>query len=235
LEKAKDKVFKLALPFECEIDDSGSIIIIKDKFGNRNFIPCDYGSIFSVGGIDRDGFVLFTLTHKEMKKQQPKQTILPQSKAHMNGYALFHTNLSKSFGYGGLKSVFEYYKKDSDLSYYLIVKKEGKPDRKLLLGSLRESTSRIFQVASIIHEKFPRDKKFDKTELTQYLPSSLNGARIVKGTLDILTKEGYLIAGSGKFGKKNKTKEIFSKTETLEKYLADPRSWQKPNGLNIGS
>jgi len=183
---------------------------------------------------DDDGYVRFDISFLEYPRT-PRQTSLPQVEAHVNGFTVFHTNLSNSFGYGGKKSTFEYYKRDSDLSYYALIKTEGKQTRKIQLGSLGDPNSRIFQVASIIHKRFLREKPFDKHELTQYLPPPLNGARIIKGTLDILSKEGYLVEGTVKSGKKNRDKETFAKTEKLEKHLSDPRSWQKPNGLNIGS
>jgi hypothetical protein len=231
LESRKHREFKLAAPLQFEI--SNSELIIKDKFANTNIILIDPSLLFSISNPDDDGYVRFDISFLESRK--PRQTILPQSEAHVNGFTLFHTNLSHSFGYGGKRSLFDYYKRDSDLSYYVLIKKEGKKDRKLQLGSLSEPNSRIFQVACIIHKRFLRDKAFDKHELTQYLPPPLNGARIIKGTLDILAKEGYLKSDTVKSGKKNRDKEIFSKTEKLEKYMADPRSWQKPNGLNTGS
>jgi hypothetical protein len=231
LEKVKQKQFKLCLPLNCAIKNSE--IVIKDKFETQNVIPFSDGNSFSLGYMDNDGFVLFTVTYTENKI--PKQTILSQSVAHINGYTLFHTTLSKSYGYGGQKSVFEYYKRDSDLSYYVLIKKEDKT-RKILLGSLREPTSRIFQMAYIINEKFvAKGQKFDKGQLAKFLPKPLNGARIVKSTLDILTKEGYLNMNEEKSGKRLRTKELFMRTEKLEKFFADPRSWQKTNGLNIGS
>jgi hypothetical protein len=232
LEKVRLKQFKLCLPLNCLVKNSE--IVIKDKFETQNVIPFSDGNAFSLGNMDNDGFVLFTVTYAE--KKLPRQTsILSQTEAHINGYSLFHTNLSKSYGYGGQKSVFEYYKRDSDLSYYALIKKEGKT-RKVLLGSLRDPTSRIFQVTYIINEKFVvRGLQFAKGQLAQFLPKPLKGARIIKSTLDILTKEGYLEASEGPSGKRNRPKEVFSKTDKLDKFMADPRSWQKTNGLNIGS
>ena len=231
MESRKHREFKLAGPLKFEI--TSSEITIVDRFENINSIPLNPSVMFKISNPDDDGYVLFDISYLEHK--QAKQTFLSQTEAHVNGYTLFHTNLSNSFGYGGKRSVFEYYKRETDLSYYALIKKEGKRDRKLQLGSLTEEDSRIFQVACIIHKKFLKDKTFDKYELTQYLPPPLNGARIVKGTLDILAKEGYLKSDTVKSGKKNRDKETFSKTEKLEKYMADPRSWQKPNGFNIGS
>ena len=230
MENRKYREFKLATPLRFEITKDE--ILITDKFINVNAIKLDLGALFDISNPDADGYVLFSILYPEATK--PKQELLPQTEAHVNGFALFHTNLSNSFGYGGKKSLFEYYKRESDLSYYVLIRKEGKKDRKLQLGSLTNPNSRIFQVACIINNHFLKDKDFDKYELTQYLPPPLNGARIIKSTLDILTKEHFLKSDTVKSGKKNRDKEVFSKTEKLEKYMADPRSWQKPNGLNIG-
>lgn len=232
MESRKHREFKLATPLQFAIRNSE--IIIKDKFENTNTILIDTSVVFNVSNPDNEGYVLFNVSYLEPKK--PRQiTIFAQTEAHMNGYIRFHTNLSNSFGFGGQKSLFEYYKRDSDLSYYALIKTEGKKDRKIQLGSLSEPSSRIFQVACIINERFLRGKIFDKHDLAQYLPRPLNGARIIKGSLDILAKEGYLTSDTAKSGKRNRNKEIFIKTEKLEKHMTDPRSWQKPNGLNIGS
>jgi hypothetical protein len=231
LESRKHREFKLALPLHFEVRENE--IIIKDKFENTSIIPNDSSVSFGQSYIDDDGYVRFDISFVESRK--PKQTILPQTEAHLNGFTLLCSNLTNSFGYGGKKSTFEYYKRSSDLSYYLLVKKEGRKDRKLQLGSLCEPNSRIFQVACIINKQFSKERNFDKYELTQFLPPPLKGPRIIKGTLDILTKEGYLTNATVKSGKKNRDKEVFTKTENLEKYMSDPRPWQKPNGFNIGS
>jgi hypothetical protein len=234
LEKQREKIFKLAVPLRWEIQRTAQAVYlsIEDRYGNTMVL--ENARSIEEGEVDSDGFVRFSVIESS-EVEKPKQLMeMPQSQAHVNGYSLFHTNLSRSFGYGGQKSIFEYYKRDSDLSYYAIIKKEGKPDRKVLLGSLQDQTSRIFQIACIIHKNFVRDKAFDKLELTHHLPSSF-GARIMKATLDILAKEGYLIAENTMSAKRNRPKEAFIKTEKLEKYFADPRSWQKTNGFNIGS
>jgi hypothetical protein len=231
LESRKHREFKLAAPLHVEVGKCE--IVIKDKFDNTNKIPIDLGTSFSISNADDDGYVRFDISFLESKK--PKQTILPQTEAHLNGFNLFHTNLSHSFGYGGKRSLFEYYRRESDLSYYALIKKEGRKDRKVQLGSMTDPNSRISQVASVIHKQFLKATLFDKFDLMQHLPSTLKGARILKGTLDVLTKEGYLENGTVRSGKRNRDKEVFNKTEKLEKYMSDPRSWQKPNGLNIGS
>lgn len=223
--------FKLAVPIVCEVKDAE--IFLTDKYENKNSIPMSHGTAFGLGDVDKDGYLKITVTY-HVPKLATQTTILPQSIAHINGYTLFHTNLSKSYGYGGQKSVFEYYKKDSDLSYYALVKKENKT-RKVLLGSLHEPNSRIFQVACTINDKIGIGQRFEKGALRKLVAKPLNGARIVKSVLDILTKEGYLVMTEEKLGKRYRTTELYSKTEKLEKYFADPRSWQKTNGLNIGS
>lgn len=231
MESRKHREFKLAVPLQFEI--TSSEITILDKFENVNSIPLNPSVVFKISNPDDDGYVLFDISYLEHK--QAKQTFLSQTEAHVNGFTLFHTNLSNSFGYGGQKSVFEYYKRENDLSYYALVKKEGKRDRRIQLGSLRDTTSRIFQISRIINEKFGSSALFNKSELYTRLPPPLNGARIIKGTLDILAKEGYLTGENATSGKRNRPIEIFSKTDKLQKFMADPRSWQKPNGLNIGS
>jgi hypothetical protein len=219
------------VPLQFEVKNSE--ILVKDKFDNANVIFLDTNVLFSISNPDADGYVRFDVSFQESKK--PRQTLLPQTEAHVNGFSLFHTNLSNSSGYGGKRSLFEYYKRESDLSYYAQIRKEGKKARKLQLGSLTEQNSRIFQVAYIINKGFSKNMLFDKSELTHSLPPPLNGARIIKGTLDILTKEDYLKHDTVKSGKRNRDKEVFSKTDKLERFMSDPRSWQKPNGFNIGS
>ena len=209
-------------------------LTVKDIFGTENTIAVDPNIGFCMVKPDLDGYVLFYVY--SIKPVKPNKVSLPtQSEAHVNGYTLFHTNLSKSCSYGTQKSVFEYYKRENDLSYYEVIKKEGKKDRKILFGSLRDPTSRMFQVARLIDSKFKIGETFKKADLYGKLSPSLSNARIIKGTLDILTKEGYLEAHNTTSGRKNTPLELFTKSDKLQKFMADPRSWQKPNGLNIGS
>jgi hypothetical protein len=237
LERQVEKICKLALPLSFQIryhpTEYGDIeMVISDKyFANVLLRDARY---IKMGEVDDDGFVRIQVSEFHRVKTPQHLENMPQAQAHVNGFALISTNVSRSFGYGGQRSIFQYYRRDSDLSYYAIIKKEGRPDRKVLLGSIQESSSRIFQVAYVINKKFARDQKFDKMELGKYLPSAF-GPRIMKATLDILAKEGHLIAETAKSSKINQTKEVFAKTEKLEKYMGDPRSWKKPNGFNIGS
>lgn len=219
------------------IKDPEKTITLSDKYGTAVSLPLGNDYVIGIGNVDIDGFIRIDSMMYKPKVEKAKQTtILPQSEAHINGYELFHTKVTSSYGFGGQKSVFEYYKRDNDLSYYTLIRKEGKKPRKLQLGSLKEEHSRIFQVSRVIRDKFGYDQTaFDRGQLIGYLPKSLSGARILKSTLDILTKEEYLTEGSAPSGKRNRLKEVFTPTEKLVKFMSDPRSWQKTNGLNIGS
>jgi hypothetical protein len=229
------RTFKLALPLSFTVKDNQ--LIIKDRHNEDRIIALNGNLVLDESNPDAEGFVLFNATLTESKK--PKQTILPQSQsqAHVNGFSLLDTKPSRAFGFGGQKSVFEYYKRDSDSTYYALIRNDGKKPRKVLLGSLHDQASRIFKVAYVINQNFPRieGKMFGRAELIAFLPRALSGARILKSILDILVKEEFLIADSAVSGSRNRKKEVYAKTEKLEKFMADPRSWQKTNGLNTGS
>ena len=186
--------------------------------------------------MDSDGFILFEFNYA--KPTKPKKIVLtPQLEAEINGFTLFHSSIPKSKGHGPMKSVYEYYKRDRDLSYYALIKKEGVKTKKLPLGSLVEPSSRIRQMTRIINHHFYRETVFDRKLLEPLLPSNLTHRRIMKAVLDVLLAEGFLAKPRESVETekiRGRATEKFVKTLKLEKFLVDPRSFLKPNGVNVG-
>lgn len=232
MESQKHREFKLAIPLEFEIVESH--LVVKDRFKNTNSISISPNVSFKISNPDADGYVLFDISIAELPKTKLAE-ISPQSEAHINGYTLFHSSVARSISYGDARSIYQYYKRDKDLAYYALIKKDGKPDKKILLGSMLDANSRIFQVTRIIEQKFPQNTTFDKRALKEHLPSPFTTRGIMKSVLDVLVKEGYLDSKDVRSKYRNSSIETFLTKEKLYKFMADPRSWQKPSGFNVGS
>lgn len=238
----KRRIFKLASPLKFELKEPELVVI--DKFSNKNSILLDNLEAFNISNPDSDGFVLFEVFSvatpkpgRAIIRALPKKVVVSssQAEAEVNGYTLFETSPAKSTSYGTIKSVYEYYKRRRDLSYYAIIRREGSQSGKKVLGSLLKYDSRIFQMARIIHQNFRRGEWFDRKKLSQHLPPKLTNRRIMKCILDILTAEKFLEESNAlATGRRGGKVEVFSKTENLEKLMVDPRSFLKPNGVNVG-
>lgn len=230
------KVFKLAFPLKFKRKDAELIII--DRFSESRSINFEELDQFEQKSIDSDRFVLFEVHYAKLSK--PKKMFLPQQvKATINGFTLFHSSVPKSKGHGTTKSIYEYYKRTRDLSYYTLIKKEDDHGnikiKKLLLGSLLESDSRIHQIARVINQSFYRGIAFNRKSLEGFLSSNLSNRRVMKSVLDVLLAEGFLERSKNAIKtKKGRESETFVKTVKLEKFFIDPRSFLKPNGVNVG-
>lgn len=236
------RVFKLAFPFKFRRKDSDLIVI--DRFSESHEINWEKLSEFDLISIDKDKFILFEVKYtkptKPRKIARPRP-LSPQAEAGVNGYTLFHSSVPKSKGHGTTKSNYEYYKREHDLSYYTLIKKENSngntKTKKVILGSLLESSSRIRQMASIINRNFDTKTVFDRNRLTNLteFPSNLTNRRVLKSTLDVLREEGFLKHAEKPLKtKRGREIESFVKTEKLVQFIADPRSVLKPNGVNVG-
>ena len=234
LKEVKRRLFKLGSPLEFKREKSE--LVVKDNFSNIQSIKLDELDTLKISNPDSDGFVLFEVTYSNSIKPKKEIVQLPtQVEAHVNGYTLFHSSVPKSKAYGTTKSIYEYYKKDRDLAYYALIKREGSETKKFTLGSLRDPTSRIHQMARIIYRSFGHDEFFSRNLLSEHLPSSLKSRQVMKCILDILTAEQFLERTNAYTKKKGKRLvEVFFKTKKLEEFMVDPRSFSKPNGLNVG-
>lgn len=219
----KQRVFKLAFPFRIRRKNGDFVII--DNYGNSQSVKADEVESIYMKSIDSDKFVLFEVNCQE--------SVSSQAAAGIDGYTLFHSSVPKSVSYGATKSIYEYYRRDRDLSYYALIKREGSKDRKFLLGSMLKPTSRMSQVMQVILQNFNVDVDFDRYLLSSVLPSSLSQRRMMKCFLDILTFEKYLEMHEAKTGKGRQV-ELFRRTEKLREFLISPRLRKKPNGLSLG-
>lgn len=228
----KHRIFKLGIPLEFKLENSE--LVIKGSFSNYQLVKLDELESFKISPPDADGFALFEVIYSTSPKQKKIKVQLPtQVEAYVNGYTLFHSSVPKSIAYGSTKSIYEYYEREGDLAYYALIKREGSKTKKFLLGSLRNPSSRIHQMARIIHRNFRRNEAFNRKILSEYLPSPLKSRQLMKCMLDILTTKKFL-RKSDVYTKKRRIIEIFTKTEEMEKFMIDPRSFSKPNGLNVG-
>lgn len=86
------------------------------------------------------------------------------------------------------KTIYDYYKRDKDLSYMVLVK-IGNNVRPYKLGSLFDANSII---GTALNE-FSRRKPFSRRDLKlESMPPHLKQGQIIKSCLDILAHEGYL-------------------------------------------
>ena len=203
-----------------------SEIIITDGFFVSDSIKLTELDKITFKSIDSDGFILF-----EVNYVKPKKTILsPQVEAGINGYTFFHSSIPKSKAYGTEASIYEYYKRERDLSYYTLIKRNSKI-KKIVLGSLLDPNSRIYQIAMIINHSFRRGETFDRKKIEPLLPSRLRNRRIIKSVLDVLTAEGFLKRTETEL--RGKLHEEFIKTEKLEKFMFGPRPFVKSFGVSV--
>lgn len=234
LNSQKRKLFKLAFPLK--IKRNNSELVLVDRFSVSHPIKFEDLDELELKSIDSDGFILFEFNYA--KPTKPKKIFLaPQVEARVNGFTLFHSSVTKSKGHGPTKSVYEYYKRERDLSYYALITKEGVKTKKVLLGSLLKPGTRIRQMARIIDQHFDRGVPFDRKSLESILPSNLANRRIMKATLDVLLAEGFLAKPRETPETRNtrgRTSEKFVKTMMLRRFFVDPRSFLKPNGVNVG-
>jgi flagellar protein FlaI len=120
---------------------------------------------------------------------EPKTIILSPQVEASRGYHLVYTSVPKSKGTS--KNIYEYYKRDQDLSYVALVRGDSKA-RKISLGSLKNPNSTINQITRVIDQSFSSNETFDRKKLVSLLPKRLTQGQKLKSTLEILTVEGFL-------------------------------------------
>lgn len=237
------KRFKLALPLKFKRKDSE--LIVTDKFSISHTIELEQLDEFMQKFPDSDGFTLFEVSYikptnskvSNVPLQSDKVLLTPQVEAGINGYTLFHSSVPISKGHGTTKSVYEYYKRNRDLSYYALIKKEGSENQKIVLGSLLDRNSRLQMFARVIDVNFGMTQPFSRSLLDPYLPSYLSNRRVMKCLLDVFLAEELIERSKIKYKsiiRRGRKAEYFRKTHELSLIVADPRSFLKPNGVNVG-
>jgi len=156
---------------------------ISFKVNNSNLIWSDGIASFQVDmkrleqcnlrGPDPDGFVHFEILEASYKRQTRE-----------NGYELFDTKQAE-----GGPGVYDYFKRDSDLSYCYQVRMGNKTSARHDLGSLKDPESKISRLMKL----FSRTEPIAKSDLWEMdLPSGLKSGRVFKSVIDILLREGFL-------------------------------------------
>lgn len=232
LQSKEHKKFKLAFPLKFKRKNSE--LIVTDKFSVSHTIELEQLDEVMQKSPDCDGFTLFEVSY--VKPTKPN-VLTPQVEAGINGYNLFHSSVPLSKGHGTTKSVYEYYKRNRDLSYYALIKKEGSEPQKILLGSLLDRNSRLQMMARVIDVNFRMTEPFSRSLLDPYLPSYLSNRRVMKCVLDVFLVEEFIERSKIKYKsiiRRGKMAEYFRKTDKLPLIVADPRSFLKPNGANVG-
>jgi hypothetical protein len=104
-------------------------------------------------------------------------------------YTLLMTNKAKRATYGSEISEYQYYKREKDASYFVVIKQGDKIIRDYNLGSLLDPDSKITLALKTLN----REKPFYRRDLKYHLmPSSLKQGQLIKSCLDILAHEGFL-------------------------------------------
>lgn len=139
------------------------------------------------------------------EKTREAQTDLSSSLTIPDGYRFLVATEPKQFARDRKRSRYEAYKRDKDLSYITIIKRNGSTYPPIRLGSLLDPESLI----SVALKEFSKPGTFLRNELRpKNLPMSLAHGQRVKACLDVLEKEGFLVKSSINVGK----------TRTMDKY-----------------
>lgn len=97
----------------------------------------------------------------------------------------------------GLKGKYYYYHNKEHRSYIALVTRGGSKPSRIVLGSLEDRNSTLYQVL----EKLPEQKAFLKAELNNVLPAKIvENRQPIKAALDILERDGYVRRTGNKFG-----------------------------------
>lgn len=111
------------------------------------------------------------------------------------GYDLIDTKEASKM-IKGLKGKYYYYFNKDGKYLALVTRGSGRPGR-IVLGSLQDHSSTLYQVL----EKLPLDKPFHKAQLNSSLPAKIvENRQPIKAALDILEKEGYVRKTGNKVG-----------------------------------
>jgi hypothetical protein len=110
----------------------------------------------------------------------------------------------------GLKGKYYYYFNNETKEYLALVSRGGNKPSRIVLGSLDDRNSTLFQVL----EKLPKDRVFHKAELNSLLPAKIvENRQPIKAALDILEREGFVKKTGNKIG-------VSEEYVRSEKYIA---------------
>lgn len=97
----------------------------------------------------------------------------------------------------GLRGKYYYYYNEEKREYLALVSRGGSKPNRVVLGSLDNRNSTLYQVL----EKIPKDKVFHKAELNNVLPAKIvENRQPIKAALDILEREGFVKKTGKKVG-----------------------------------
>jgi len=112
------------------------------------------------------------------------------------GYELVDTKESAKM-IKGIKGRYYYYFNKNETKYLALVTRGSSKPGRIILGSLEDHSSTLYQVL----EKLPRDRPFHKAELNGLLPAKIvENRQPIKAALDILEREGYVRKTGNKVG-----------------------------------
>lgn len=118
-----------------------------------------------------------------------------------DGYVPLTTTRTKSTSHGTAKSIYEYYKRERDMSFLAWVRRNGEVRRKISLGSLFDPDSTVCRAL----KEFSREKPFYRRDLKAYrMPDGLKHGQVIKACLDVLVHEGFLDRTEVAIGKSRK-------------------------------
>jgi hypothetical protein len=210
LEKEISRIHRLALPLIIKRKDTA--LHISDGFFGHDFEFKDFDQL-KVTGVDGDGFVTFEIS-------MPRQQTLafgesPQrSRLFASGsFSLLGSGSAKTSGSGITRGTYEYFKRSTDEYYYASHKMDGKEDKRIHLGSLRDPTSHIHQIIKAC-QRFDEEAWFDRKRLSEYLTKAQRHGQKLKSALDIMVIEGFLERKES-LSKKSKAYELYHATPKL--------------------
>lgn len=170
--------------------------------------------------IVHSGSVVFHGGYVEFELEDTQKTLItrnPSSQANLSssftippqlpeGYRLFMTTDAKVVAHDRKRSRYETYKRDRDISYITVIRRNGSTSPLIQLGSLLNPESMI----SVALREFSKTSTFLRSELkAQNLPVALGQGQRLKACLDVLEKEGFLTKELVKVGAKR----------TIDKYI----------------
>jgi hypothetical protein len=142
-----------------------------------------------------------TEKRQEMPSNLVQATIFEPELPLPDGYVKLMTAQTKTTSHGRSKSIYEYYKRERDMSFIAIVRRNEKI-RQINLGSLFEPES----IMTVALKEFSREKPFYRRDIKpDRMPHSLKQGQRIKSCLDILTHEGFLDRTEVSIGKNRKT------------------------------
>lgn len=198
--EVKPNICKLVPPIKI----SGDNLIVSMANGS---LTAPYSGDILIKSVDSNELIVFELNPKQKPEYQkpvevPKPTPLhPTTMPH--DYVYLFADRARSKAYGRTRSEYLYYKRERDLSYLVVIRKNGQL-RKTHLGSLLNPNSILREAL----RAFPKGEFFRKDIKISNMPSGLRQGQRIKGALDVLSYEGFLSKTEVKWGKR-----------TVEKYV----------------